>query len=97
VTRDANQIAQEAARREPSWRDTLQPPRQTPSGVTPVRGALTIWDGPGQVNCLAEFRDVVLDLTKPGLAVIYSREGDAMVYVLVPGWLLLFEPSREGE
>lgn len=93
MSKSATDLAMEYARREE------RAARQEPEGVqhlAKVWGHLTIFRGVGAETVIAEENDVLLDLSRPGLMIAYDREWNASIYVLNPGWYILFEPSREG-
>lgn len=105
--KDANQIAQEAARREGSagFRESLQPPR--PVGLRddapkPKRGTLTVWQDVHRMQnsepWLIQCRDVTVDLSAPGMIIARDERSDAEIFCVVPGWYINFVPNRdEGE
>lgn len=96
MTRDANQIAQEAARRE-------RPTTYTPGARVPaVRGTLTIWRSLDALEMgkdpIARNSRVVVDLTRPGQIIAYDADGNADIFYPDRGWYVTFVPDRhEGE
>lgn len=103
MSRDANQIAQEASRREgtSSFRESLQPPR--PVGLRndapkPKRGTFTVWkDGTTNFPPSTTFHDVTVRLDTPGAVILGSEEGSTYLLYPEPGWYCEFIPNDEGE
>lgn len=89
MTRDANQIAQEAARRQVSARAVA--PDQTKA-----RGALTIQNRLEDGHVMSEWLDVVVQF-HPGVLIISNPDGSRDLVYPVPGWYVHFEPNHEGE
>jgi hypothetical protein len=92
VTRDANQIAQEAARRE-----SLQPPRQPdPLQQRPQRGTLTVWrDGDSAEQHSYQLEDVAVQVHPAGWVIAVSEDGSKCLLYPEPGWWVDFVPHRD--
>jgi hypothetical protein len=94
-TRDANELAAEASRREERY------PERTAARPGPVWGTLTIWPSlRGMHNgdgVIARSLHTHIDLSRPGLLIAYDDQTDAEIFAIVPGWYIRFEPDREGE
>lgn len=95
MARDANQLAEEAERRE--YRH-----RQEPATDVRIWGTLSIWRSLHIANAGEDpwwqCDDVNIDLTRPGIIIAYDRQGDAEVFYPESGWYVNFVPDRhEGE
>lgn len=93
MSRDANQIAQEEARREKH----LQQGRPVDGSVV-KRGTLTVMTSLGDAaEVVTTLRHVTAQFTPSGLIVATQRDGAKIVFNPIPGWCVMFEPNDAGE
>lgn len=87
-TRDANELAMEAARRE----------RTDTPGEQPRRGHLQIWANvnPDQATPDYESANVLVQVNSAVITAVHPS-GDVEIFHLPPGGYAIFEKNREGE
>jgi hypothetical protein len=98
VSRDANQIAQETARREQTGQGWTKGYPRNPN----PRGTLTIWSSihvmKRGLDWMIQSEDVTIDVSKQGAIIAYDVNNDVEIFYTVPGWYVNFVPDRdEGE